>query len=137
MKNCLIDYAIVCIDIKRHVEEMFIDEERLYALTRHTKNKKTLTDHNLLFVRFSGIYNQKLKVIRKECFNLKENKGQIAFLEETSNLNILSASFSPNQTLRHNANIFFKRLKTSIFKCFKRSESQKVVNAERLRMIMQ
>ena len=124
IERSVIDYVIVCEAMKNYVEEMKIDEDRIYALKKY--GKKTVTsDHNILFSRFSIQYKLKKPTCRNEIFLLKDKKSQENFLKETSHWNFLRQSFSKNRSFPHNANIFYRRLFGKIRKCFKKVRMKK------------
>ena len=124
VEKSVLDYVIVCEVLKKHLEEMVIDEDRIYVLTKHAGKmdgkKKTLSDHNILYSRFSILFDPKPKTVRKEFFNLKDKEGQAAFLKDTSSTQVFSSSFVSERSFGHNASIFFKNLKGRIQKCFKK-----------------
>ena len=70
--------------MKKYLEEMIIDEDRVHVLTKHAGRKQTVSDHNILYSKLSIIYNPKPITVRKEFFNLKDKECQAAFLKETS-----------------------------------------------------
>ena len=119
IERSIIDYIIVCEEMKQFLEEMFIDEDRIHVLTRYGKNK-VKSDHNILFSKFSIQFESKPKILRKEFFNLKDKAGQADFLRETSDTESLYTCFSQNRTFPHNANIFYRKLNGCIRKCFKK-----------------
>ena len=119
IERSVLDYVIVCEAMKKYIEEMFIDEDCTYVLTKYGK-KKVVSDHNFLFSKFSILFESQPKTLRKEFFNLKDKTGQAKFLEETSTTEFLSGSFSENRTFAHNANIFYRKLNGQIRKCFKK-----------------
>ena len=121
VEKSVIDYVIVCEVLKSYLEEMIIDEDRIHVLTKYASRKgikKTIfSDHNILYSRFSILFDQKPKEIRKELFNFKDKEGQAAFLKETDITELISSSFSSNRSFPHNSNIFFKNLNRCIQKC--------------------
>ena len=119
-ERSVLDYIIICEGMKKFLEEMMIDEDRVHVLTKHGKRKQTMSDHNILYSKFSIHFDPKPKTVRREFFNLKDRECQAAFLKETSTTEILSSSFDPNRSFGHNANVFFKNLKGRIHKCFKK-----------------
>ena len=103
---------------------MLIDEDRIHVLTKYAgtkgSKKKVLSDHNILYCRFSILYDQLNQQIRKEFFNLKSTEGRRAFLEYNSNSEKLSKCFLQNRTFPHNSNIFFHELKSCLHQSFKK-----------------
>ena len=124
VEKSVIDYIVVCEEMKKYLEEMIIDDDRFHVLTKYAGKqggkKKILSDHNIMFSKFSIQCEYKRKTIRKEFFNLKDKEGQAAFLKQTSFTEVLSKSFSPNRSFAHNANIFNRNLNSCIQKCFKK-----------------
>ena len=68
---------------------MIVDEQRQHVLCRFYKYKnKTTTvesDHNPLMLHFSFKWNQKVKVDRKEVFNVRNLQCQKIFTNNSSN----------------------------------------------------
>ena len=97
IEKSVIDYVIVCEGMKKYLEDMLIDEDIIHVLTKYAgtkgSKKKVLSDHNILYCRFSILYDQLNQQIRKEFFNLKSTEGRKAFLENTSNSEKLSKCF--------------------------------------------
>ena len=119
-ERSVIDYIIICEGMKKFLEEMIIDEDRVHVLTKRVKRKQTMSNHNILYSKFSIHFDPKPKTVRREFFNLKDRECQAAFLKKTSTTELLSSSFDPNLSFGHNANVFFKNLKGRIQKCFKK-----------------
>ena len=65
-ERSVIDYIIICEDMKKFLEEMIIDEDRVHVLTKHTGRKQTVSDHNIMYSKLSIIYNPKPITVRKE-----------------------------------------------------------------------
>ena len=89
---------------------MIVDDRRDHVLTNFTsrKGKRIITksDHNILYCKFSLNYNIKRKVVCRERFQLKDNKGQELFLKETSVGEAFSGIFALDNPFLHNSNIF-------------------------------
>ena len=122
VEKSVIDYVIVCSDMKNYLEAMLVDDDRIHVLTKYagTKGckKKVLSDHNILVCKFSILFNRFVNTVRREFFKLKDKEGQELFLKETSSSQALANSFSENRTFPHNTNVFFKSLNGCIQKCF-------------------
>ena len=71
------------------IMKMVIDEQRHYVLTRFYKHKTTTTkvpsDHNIMALYLNFKWCQKIKVDRKEVYNLRNYECQQIFSENTSN----------------------------------------------------
>ena len=129
IEKSIIDYVIICQELKNHLLEMTIDDNRTHVLTKYAttrgQERRVKSDHNILFSKFSFTFERKMKPIRKEFFKLKDLEGQKAFHAETSKSETLVSCFSPDRSFLHNANIFFKGFKGSIQKCFKKVRIKK------------
>ena len=64
-ERSVLDYIIVCDKLKEYLEEMIIDEDRIHVLTKAGR-KETNSDHNLLYSRFSILFDPKPITVRKE-----------------------------------------------------------------------
>jgi hypothetical protein len=105
--------------MKEYLEEMFIDDDRIFVLTKYTKNgNKKTSDHNVIMGKFRLKFNRNRAKPRTEFFNFKDRVNQDLFYEETNNSSKLSSSFSSGRSFPHNANIFMKNLKSTFHKCF-------------------
>ena len=124
IERSVIDYVIICCKMIKFVKSMLIDEKRIHVLKKYASKKGVkkhkLSDYNILFCKFSIQVEELSSVVRKEFFQLKNKEDQRKFLDETSIVNKLTSSFSENLSFSHCANIFFKKLKNSIHKCFKK-----------------
>ena len=113
-EKSVIDFVIVCDGLKDSLESMIVDDRRDHVLTNSTsrKGKRIITksDHNIPYCKFSLNYNIKRKVVCRERFQLKDNKGQELFLKETSVGEAFSGIFALDNPFLHNSNIFFGRL---------------------------
>ena len=124
IEKSAIDYIIVCNNMKEYLEEMFIDEDRLYVLTKYAgkmgSKKMVTSDHNVLVAKFSIRFKCLPVNVRKEYFQLKSKKNQEAFRKVTSETKKLSESFANTRTFPHNANIFFHKLKSCLHQNFRK-----------------
>ena len=84
VEKSVIDYVIVCAEMKNYLEEMMIDDDRTHVLTKYASTKglkrNTVSDHNIMVCKFSILVNQLRNTIRKEFFQLKDGEGQKSFL---------------------------------------------------------
>ena len=85
-EQSVIDYIIVCERMKRFLQMMTIDDQRIDVLHHYTKrkNKVITSDHNILFSKFSLTFDRKPRKIRQEFFQFKCEESRKNFLEETS-----------------------------------------------------
>ena len=124
VEKSVIDYVIVCDDMKEYLEEMLVDEDRTYALTKYAgksgSKRRVISDHNILFSKFSIKYNCLPVKVRKEFFQLKSKESQEAFKKVTSETKKLSSCFVKSRTFPHNANIFFHKLNSCLHQCFRK-----------------
>ena len=121
-QKAILDYILVCEQMKVFLDKVMIDEKRLHVLTNYSRKKGNpiLSDHNIMFAKFKLKYSRLPTSNRKELFNLKDLESQKKFLEATSNSIKLSTCFTDTRSFIHNSNIFFKLIKGSIQKSFKR-----------------
>ena len=87
IEKSVIDYVLICEDMKKYVVEMNIDDERIHVLTKYAgkrgKKKRVQSDHNIMHCKFSITFERLQSQVRKEFFNLKCEEGKKAFFEET------------------------------------------------------
>ena len=58
-EKSVIDFIILCEDLKEYLEEIVIDDERVHALTKYGKNGKiTESDHNVMLGTFNLSFNR-------------------------------------------------------------------------------
>ena len=120
-ERAVLDYILVCEKMKTFLNEMLIDEDRVHVLTKYAKKgNNKVSDHNIMFAKFNIKYNCIAIKTRKEYFNLKNAENQEKFHAETTNSIKFSTCFSNTRSTAHNANLFFKYLKGSIHKTFKK-----------------
>ena len=72
VEKSVIDYVLVCQDLLKFLIKMTIDDERIHTLTNYSRRnptKKIISiDHNILWSKFSIVYNRKPKQIRRQLF---------------------------------------------------------------------
>ena len=81
VERSIIDFIFVCEKLAVFFEQMFIDEERNFPLTKYasTKGVKKMieSDHNILYAKFTIEYeNTPWKQVRQEVFNLRNPECQ-------------------------------------------------------------
>ena len=129
VEKSIIDYIIVCDMMIEYLDEMIIDEDRNFTL-RHSSKKKnanevTLSDHNILFSKFSLQFKPQKPVTRREFFNFKSEEGKKLFFIETDLSSDLSSSFSNNANFEASCNLFYNTLQKKFHKCFKKIRVKK------------
>ena len=123
LERAVLDYVIICEEMKEFLENMTVDEERIYTLTKYTGKKsvkKTLSDHNVMIANFTLKFDRQPRKTRNEFFNFKNKENQQTFLEETSSSLKLSSCFSEQRSFEHNSAIFFKTLNGTFHKTFQK-----------------
>ena len=113
MEMSVIDYIIGCDEIVTFLDEMMIDDERNYVLTKYaTSNgfrKKVESDHNSLFARFILKYNTEREMKSGEKYLTSRKKNH-------------RKSFMKPQTLQESLNLYWiqkeilKKMSISIIK---------------------
>ena len=124
-EESVIDLVIVSENIAQVIEQVEIDEERNYVLTKYTKTKNgvkiTESDHHSIITRIKANWKRDIKCDRKEIYNLKDEASLALFKEFTSNGNFLSEVFEDeNKCVDVKSKQFIKRLKFCLSKCFKK-----------------
>ena len=56
-EKSVIDYIVVCDFLLNYLEQMIIDEPRIFVLTKYAKKSKTESDHNVLYAKFAIKYS--------------------------------------------------------------------------------
>ena len=96
-EESVIDLVIVSDNIAQVIEQVEIDEERKYVLTKYTKTKKgvkiTESDHHSIITRIKANWKRKANLERKEIYNLKDEASLAKFKEFTSKSDFLSEVF--------------------------------------------
>ena len=122
-EESVIDFFIVSQELYENVNEMLVDEERKYVLSRFYKSKSKTTivasDHNILVLEINLKWSQKIIVNRKEIYNLKSEEGQKIFKHNTSNNQNL-IDVLRNQDIGKSGKKWLKELQHEIAKSFKR-----------------
>ena len=113
-EKSVIDYLIICEEMKEYLEEMIIDDDRTMVLTKYNKKSIKTSDHNVMIGHFNLKFDRKVFGKRIELFNFKNRINQEAFKIETNRTTTLSTSFSNERSFSHNATIFFEKSE----KCF-------------------
>ena len=110
--------------MREFASSMFIDENQIHVLTKYAskkgRKKHKTSDHNILVSKFSIQVEAKPRSVRTEFYQLKNYENQKMFLQETTSTAKLSSSFDKNRSFPHNANVFFKNLKSCIHRNFRK-----------------
>ena len=106
VKKAVIDYVLVCADMREFVKSLFIDEKRIHVLTKYASKKgikkHKISDHNIMMSRFSIQLEAKPRTVRTEFFQLKNIEDQRKFYQDTNNTGKLTSSFSESRSFQHN-----------------------------------
>ena len=124
VEKSVIDYIIISQGLLKFLLDMQVFEDKEYVLARYVKNKKgtkiTNSDHNILFCKFSVMFNKKPKKIRKEFFKFKCEEGRKKFLEKTSLNTHFTSCFNNSENIEVSSKKFYKTLMRSFHTCFKK-----------------
>ena len=122
-ERSVIDLILLSADLVEDLEEILIDEEKLFALTSISKTKKgtevKASDHNSIVSKFKCRWNKNVKKHRIEHFNFKDLEGQKKYKDMTSK-NILTSIVNKNEDVDTLTKKLLKRLNGVIHDCFKK-----------------
>ena len=121
----VLDYIIVCQEMKISFQEMIIDEDRTHVLTKYASTKgreiKSESDHNILYGRFNISYRKIKCTSKREIFNFKNLECQKTFFEVTNNSTKLSQCFvKDGNNFEKQSSQFFKVLNQTFHQCFRK-----------------
>ena len=123
LEESVIDFLIVCEELFNHMEDMKVDEQKLFAVESYTKTGKnvkvTQTDHNMLIGTFNAMISDKYLEQRKEIFKYNDIDGQKRFKDLTSK-NILSKCFDEENDVVKASSKWLKELKNILHRSFKK-----------------
>ncbi len=123
VEKSVLDYVIICDQMKVHLTKMVIDESRVDVLTKYAGKKGmgkiVSSDHNMISAHFNIDFVKKLKNQRYEVFQFKDTESQKLYLEETSK-GVLTKCFSEHSSVEQNASCFLKSFKRIVYKCFRK-----------------
>ena len=124
-EKSIIDYIFVSENLSEFLEQMLIDENRNFPLTKYatTKGVKKLvkSDHNILYAQFSMSYKSiNWKKSRKEHFNLKNPECQKRFHDVTNNSKKIKNSMINDRNFVEESNKFFSDLNDILHQCFRK-----------------
>ena len=80
VQKTVIDFFVVCYQIKPLVTKMTIDEKGKNTLTRY-KGKIVKSDHRVLKLKVNLVFHEEKKHYQIETFNLKNKECQAKFAE--------------------------------------------------------
>ena len=87
----------MCGELAKFITEMKIDDDRIHTLTRYTKNKTgrkiIKSDHNILFGKFSIMFNRKSRNLRNEHFMFKCSESKKCFW-----MKLILQNYSPHHS---------------------------------------
>ena len=122
VEKSILDYMVVCKDMYKYFESLYIDEKRVFTLCNYTskKNKKAIkSDHNPLFATFKIKYRKQMnKRSREEIFDLKDPEGQ--FHRFTQYSTTFHNCIGKDKPLEHCCKDFMVCLNSSLHRCFKK-----------------
>ena len=124
-EESIIDFVIVSEDMEDVIEDVVIDEERKFVLSRHTKTKKGSktkeSDHNSIITNIKGDWTKKRSNKRIEMYNIKDKEGLKKFKAMTEHDEILSKAFQDNtKDLNTKTKAFLKKLNYCLSVCFQK-----------------
>ena len=97
----IIDFMLVCDQLKIHLEKMIIDDEKTHILTKYFTMKgiktKIENTHNVQFAKFSLRYNEIKIKTKREVFMFKNVDCQKTFVNVTENTTKLSSCFQSKE----------------------------------------
>ena len=128
-EKSVLDYFVVCRQLFQKIVKMIIDERRQYVLSRFYKYKtKTTTvecDHNPLILELSFKWDQKIRVDRKEMYNIR-NKDCQEFFTENSSFNSNLLKVLKDKDIYRGGAKWMKEVQHLISKSFKKIRITKV-----------
>ena len=124
-EKATLDYIVCCDELSTFVDNVIIDEDRLFTLTKYSTTKgtrkKVLSDHNIMFASFNLSYDKQIKhAIRKEQFNLKNIECQEAFKTVTEETTKFTDIFNNKEAFKLQALQFHRCLKQTLHLCFRK-----------------
>ena len=140
-ENSIIDYILVSQNLSDFLEQMFIDENRNFPLTKYATTKgirKLVTsDHNILYAQFMLTYNSiNWKKSRKEHFNLKNPECQEKFHEVTNNSKKLKNFLINGGNFEDQSKKFFSDLNDILHQCFRKIRVGKKSNSQEINALL-
>ena len=132
-EESIIVFVITCEEMADMIEELVIDENKQYALSRYKKTKNGVkvveSDHNSLITKVKAVWTKKQLEKRTEMYNLKDIDGFKKFKEITSRNNFLSGLFEEEGNIENQAKKFIRRLNYCQCVCFKKRRIKKRIKS--------
>ena len=122
-EKAILDFALGCDNLAKHLEKMLVDEERLFTLTKYVTTKgrkrKVASDHNPLYCKFNLPFRKQIgHSNRKEIFNFKDEESLETFRMETEKTSKFTDLFENDDKFEVKTQKFQRCLKQSVQKCF-------------------
>ena len=139
VEESVIDFFIVCRQFFNLINSLYIDEKRVFALTKFSdkKGNKSIkeSDHNTMVLNLKASWSTNIqdKEDRTEIYNFQRTDDFERFVEETNDNNDLKNSFEDNnEEIDDACNNWLSVLNNLIKKCFKRIRVKKQKNNNEL-----
>ena len=133
IEESIIDFVIVSSDLVKDIDELIIDEQKEYALSKIVKRKNSVqvlhSDHNVMIARFGLSWNNE-EPQREDVFNFKDKDSLKKFKYNTTNTTKLSEVFDSDRDLESQTKKFLKLLKRSIHTSLKKVKVIKTRESE-------
>ena len=113
-----IDVVIFSEELADFVEEIYIDTEGKHAMTKVTKTKPVVSDHNTIVTKLKLKWNTEIKQEKTSIFNLKNKECIKNFKEITTNNNNLSKILDEEKNLHKATSKLMKKFDKVLYKCF-------------------
>ena len=144
VEESVIDFFIVCRRFFNLVNNLIIDEQRIYCLTKFsgktgTKNIKE-TDHNMFILNMNVSWDTALDDTeeRVEVYNFKNEEDFENFVKETNNNQALRTCFdNDEEDFDKSCNRWLSILNTIIKKCFRKIRIKKQVPNKELEKLFE
>ena len=114
-----IDFVLVCDKILPYVSKFYIDEQKMYALTKYSKKSMVHSDHNTLF-GYMNLKIQKSCGERKTIFNFRNSEDMQKFKQITTNTSRFTNCFKSSEPISNQVSNWHKILKHSLKTSFKK-----------------
>ena len=99
--------------MSKFVNEVIIDDHRIHTLTMYASSKGSkkniVSDHNILFSKFSIELISEPTKVRNEFFNFKNTKNQMKFFKKANSSNRLTKIFNINNNFKQKTKKILKR----------------------------
>ena len=116
-------HTVLICQIYKICQQVLVDEEQNYILTRINQTKAGTTvkqsDHNVIITEIDIPWNKCIRKEKIEILNFKNKSCQEKFYEETSKNDYLSSSFEGNTDWETKTKTFLKRLDRVCRKVFR------------------